>query len=359
MPGQPHLAPLPSGTGPSRAAAQGPEIGSTSGATFTPCFDWVVRLTGDIYTALTYGVIWRYCQLRDQECWASQERLAAHLGWHRRTIARRIHRLLALGLIVTLSSEPGWSCHYGIAHNPHLPVTDSRMTPGPLPCDTQPAPSRTSGPIPPDSQSEGDPSGSHTKILSKIPNMIPSGDQGGREGVVAVDPALQRQQNPAAAVAAAPALPLQGSDDLHAPDPESGDAAAEPQISDSRAGRACPPATPGLSAVTNITGCRPPRALWQAIEELVGPAADSTHLQACYEAWLARGYNPRSYVWLFEWYADGAIPKDTRRPASSSSRNRHTYDDPTAGVDYAAWAEYQDRIEHGEDPEAVRQALGL
>jgi hypothetical protein len=97
--------------------------------------------------------------------------------------------------------------------------------------------------------------------------MIPSGDQGGREGVVAVI-GPERRQNPAAAVARPPPS-LTGSDDLHAPDPESGDAAAEPQISDSRRRPCPPPATPASTPSPNPR-LRPPRALWQAIEELVG-----------------------------------------------------------------------------------------
>jgi hypothetical protein len=55
-------------------------------------------------------------------------------------------------------------CHYASRPIPHIPVTDSRMTPVPS-LVTRSCPLRTSGPIPP-TRSRRDPSGS-TQIPSR------------------------------------------------------------------------------------------------------------------------------------------------------------------------------------------------
>ena len=70
---------------------------------FTPCFDWVVRATGDSTTALAYGIIWRYAQMRGTRCYASCEHLSSELGWTRQRIMRHLRTLLSLRLITCVN----------------------------------------------------------------------------------------------------------------------------------------------------------------------------------------------------------------------------------------------------------------
>jgi len=57
-----------------------------------------------------------------------------------------------------------------------------------------------------------------------------------------------------------------------------------------------------------IIGRYPRKALYHQVIETIGKKRDGPLLRRCYEAWLARGYNPQNMNWLFEWYVSGAIP---------------------------------------------------
>lgn len=65
---------------------------------FTPLFDDVVSDVG-LSDAAVFGKIWRYCQMKDHVCTASQERMAEELGISRRTIMRSIAKLIEHGYI--------------------------------------------------------------------------------------------------------------------------------------------------------------------------------------------------------------------------------------------------------------------
>ena len=65
---------------------------------FTPLFDDVVSDVG-LSDAAVFGKIWRYCQMKDNVCTASQERMAEELGISRRTIMRSIAKLIEHGYI--------------------------------------------------------------------------------------------------------------------------------------------------------------------------------------------------------------------------------------------------------------------
>ena len=65
---------------------------------FTLLFDDVVSDVG-LSDAAVFGKIWRYCQMKDHVCTASQERMAEELGISRRTIMRSIAKLIEHGYI--------------------------------------------------------------------------------------------------------------------------------------------------------------------------------------------------------------------------------------------------------------------
>lgn len=76
---------------------------------FTPLIDAVVADCG-VITAAVFGKMWRYCQMEDGVCRASQERLAQELGLTRITVNAHIAKLIDLGYIVdktpTLAGSP-------------------------------------------------------------------------------------------------------------------------------------------------------------------------------------------------------------------------------------------------------------
>ena len=65
---------------------------------FTPVIDGLVEKYG-FMTALVFGVIWRYCQLKDGKCTASQETLANKIGVKRQTFFRHAKLLVENGYL--------------------------------------------------------------------------------------------------------------------------------------------------------------------------------------------------------------------------------------------------------------------
>jgi DnaD/phage-associated family protein len=65
---------------------------------FTPLIDALVQQFG-IVTAAVFGKVWRYCQMSDGVCKASQERLARELGMNRVTINQHIDILVKAGYL--------------------------------------------------------------------------------------------------------------------------------------------------------------------------------------------------------------------------------------------------------------------
>lgn len=65
---------------------------------------------------------------------------------------------------------------------------------------------------------------------------------------------------------------------------------------------------PAIIAVREVTNAYPKKVLWDGLVEVIGDAPELEKLQACYIAWVARGYNPQNYAWLTEWYVHG-IPQ--------------------------------------------------
>ncbi len=73
-------------------------------AGWTPIYDEIARKHG-IVTAAVFGLIWRFCQMRERVCRASIANLAVKLGVNRLTVMRHIDLLLAEGLIRDMSPK--------------------------------------------------------------------------------------------------------------------------------------------------------------------------------------------------------------------------------------------------------------
>jgi len=65
---------------------------------FTPLIDVLVQQFG-IVTAAVFGKVWRYCQMSDGVCKASQERLARELNMNRVTVNQHIDILVKAGYL--------------------------------------------------------------------------------------------------------------------------------------------------------------------------------------------------------------------------------------------------------------------
>lgn len=69
---------------------------------FTPVPDMVVYHLGWEY-AIIAGIIWRYSQMRDGYCWASQARIAERAGLSRETVNIKIKKLISSGFVEDLT----------------------------------------------------------------------------------------------------------------------------------------------------------------------------------------------------------------------------------------------------------------
>lgn len=71
---------------------------------WTPVIDSVVQDVGAT-TALVFGKAWRYCQMSDGVCKASQDRLAEELGMSRQTINAHLSKLVEARYLRDLTPE--------------------------------------------------------------------------------------------------------------------------------------------------------------------------------------------------------------------------------------------------------------
>lgn len=68
---------------------------------FTPVFDVLIEAYGQS-TALVFGAIWRYCQMSDGCCKASQETIAKRTGYSRQTVNAAVKLLVADGYLMAV-----------------------------------------------------------------------------------------------------------------------------------------------------------------------------------------------------------------------------------------------------------------
>jgi DNA-binding MarR family transcriptional regulator len=71
---------------------------------FTPLIDALCQEVG-LVTAAVYGVIWRYCQMSDGVCKASQETIGKHLGLTRQSVHPHMVRLCECGYLRDLTPD--------------------------------------------------------------------------------------------------------------------------------------------------------------------------------------------------------------------------------------------------------------
>jgi DnaD/phage-associated family protein len=85
---------------------------------FTPCPDALVEKYSHT-TALVWGKVWRYCQMKDEMCRAAIKRLADDLGLTDDTIAKHIKLLEKGGYIKDLTPD--------VRHKPHEYVDTGKL----------------------------------------------------------------------------------------------------------------------------------------------------------------------------------------------------------------------------------------
>jgi DnaD/phage-associated family protein len=71
---------------------------------FTPVIDGMIPQLG-AFTALVFGKMWRYCQMSDGVCKASQDRIADELGVSRQSINKHIEKLVETGYMEDLTPD--------------------------------------------------------------------------------------------------------------------------------------------------------------------------------------------------------------------------------------------------------------
>jgi len=71
---------------------------------FIPVIDVLAQELG-LMEAVVYGIVWRYCQMDDKICYASQETIARHANISRKTVHRHITRLCERGYLEDKTPE--------------------------------------------------------------------------------------------------------------------------------------------------------------------------------------------------------------------------------------------------------------
>jgi len=79
---------------------------------FTPLIDEITAQL-DLIASAVYGVVWRYCQMRNNHCTASVETVGEKLGVARSTVERHLAKLCELGYIQK-ESRPGMTNIYTV-----------------------------------------------------------------------------------------------------------------------------------------------------------------------------------------------------------------------------------------------------
>jgi hypothetical protein len=69
---------------------------------FTPLMDGVLQEVG-LVSAAVFGKAWRYCQMADGVCKASQDRIASELGLSRITVNTHFAKLVKAGYLIDLT----------------------------------------------------------------------------------------------------------------------------------------------------------------------------------------------------------------------------------------------------------------
>ena len=87
---------------------------------FTPVIDRVVKDTGSYVTALVFGRMWRFCQMKDGVCNATLETIADGLGMSRSTVMNHAKKLVDAGYLEDRSP--------GLKNKPHTYIDTGKAS---------------------------------------------------------------------------------------------------------------------------------------------------------------------------------------------------------------------------------------
>lgn len=91
---------------------------------------------------------------------------------------------------------------------------------------------------------------------------------------------------------------------------------------------------PAVRAVQTVTRVLPPRLLWPKIAETLGDEVDAERMNAVYQRWVAKGYNPLNYEgWLLDWYVHGAPQNGPAKLIPLPRKDPHAHPAPAPGAD--------------------------
>lgn len=232
---------------------------------FTPVIDDVVKDVG-LVAAMVFGVVWRYCQMADGHCRASQDTIAEKTGLSRKAVNENLNKLVKSDYlnIVKVAGMPNVYVDTGKA-GLSLKVTGG-VTESYRGCNPELQGGVTLG---------------YTKKVIK-------------KGIEET-----KKDSNMSAIAETVYEPFNNEADM----PQSFVDEYKPKrvYKDARYGHVA------YSAFYSVTNRKPNRAILDLLIEIVGDKPDMARLKECYTEWVARGYNTQAYNWL-HWYREG-IPE--------------------------------------------------
>jgi hypothetical protein len=235
---------------------------------FTPVIDNVVESVG-LSSAIVFGRIWRYCQMIDGVCKASQETIADDLGLSRATINKHIEVLVMNGYLQDITpnlvghphkykdtGKAGLSINITAKEEPvkNIDAQSKKIL--------QPAVKNIDIKIVKDTNK--DTITSFEKPSKEEPTRVPC-DMDGIPDDWKDKPKKKKEKKQ--------------------PDPRY--------------------THPAYTAFYNLTKSRPPALLVDDVIKTLGDYPDIEKMEACLKAWVMRHYNPLNLNWLFEWYVSG------------------------------------------------------
>lgn len=254
---------------------------------FTPCFDTIIEKYSEVdgkcvparglRFASIYGKVWRYEQMKDKKCRASQSRIARELGLTRQNVNQCLGILADDGYIKALKVSRMVEYITTGKADMVLGVEDelsSQDTPPVTPADDTCHPSGHI-PVTPDD----------TKIQVKDTNKENNKKRGGVNKESIKPPPT-------------PPEPIWNDRNTH----------------NKNLG------LPEILVFTEVTGRQ---SGMNQIESIYGVICDygftAEYLKPFWKTWNDRGYNPRNLAWLLEWAVDGTIPE---KPPPSKRRGQ-------------------------------------
>lgn len=99
--------------------------------------------------------------------------------------------------------------------------------------------------------------------------------------------------------------------DCPLPIPESPSSEEEetPQAASPAPEKKKPSIHPAIAAVRKITKSMPHEAIRDELIEALGNSPDEELLAKCFKTWVAKGWRPKNYTWITEWYVKGGPPE--------------------------------------------------